>query len=73
MIGTPYLSASSISFFRRSRLRVTPLRILKIGQNVHELRSDAECGFEFVHDHAVLISADRDVLCTIRIPGLQGP
>ncbi len=48
-----------------------PARVLEIGQNVNELRSDTQRFFKLVHDHPVFVGRYRDILCAIGIPGLK--
>src|SRR6266487_2116165 len=46
-------------------------RVLEIRENINELRSDAKRGFQFIHNHTILICTDGDVLRAIGVPGLQ--
>ena len=71
MIGTPYLSAISISLLAPFKAEGRAARVLKVWEDVNEFRSDLKRRFQLIDDHAILIRADGDVLCTIRIPRLQ--
>ncbi len=46
-------------------------RVLKVREHVDKFRSNSKRGFQFIHDHAVLVRAYRDILRAIRIPRLQ--
>ena len=46
-------------------------RVLKIGQDIDEFRSDAQRFFKLIHDHPVFVGRDGNVLRAVGIPGLK--
>ena len=70
MIGTPY--------GQRSRPAGDVVqgkghsgRILEFGQDINELWAGAECFFQVIGVHAVIIGGDGDIFGAVGIPGLK--
>jgi hypothetical protein len=45
--------------------------ILEVGKDIDEFRTDAQCFFQLIHNHAIFIRRNGDVLSSVGIPGLQ--
>src|SRR5690349_23938020 len=46
-------------------------RVLEVRKHVNKLWPDTKRGLQLIHDHAILVCSDRDVLSAIGIPSLQ--